>query len=716
MEPARKTAASRAEPIVAYPAVVAGLVCAATVLLVDVFRGVLYRVMIEPDYISLHIVLEFASIVVAYSVFAVGWYAYKQNRNTQDLYVALVFMVVGAIDFAHTLSYEGMPGLLTPNTVSKASTFWIAARLFAAVSLLIAAFIRPDLDKPWMKPRVLFPVGLVTAAAVVAFLGYFHETLPPMFVPGQGQTPFKVGLEYVVISILMLAVLAFGRFSPRDRSSVDLLQVALVVSVFSEVGFALYSSAFDTFNLLGHIFKMIAYYFILRALFVSSLQRPYSELVTAREELAELVRQTGELYEQADQQRQRLEQSFAQISSALGSSLDVDKALELIGDLAADIVGVEAGLVAVPDEERPVLQIRASRGLAPGQVVVPLHGSLAGEAITHRMARWVGEAHESRRLWRPRLTAGEVISILAVPILSDDRVLGVLSLYSPRPHAFSEKNAALLSSFARQAAVAVDNAARYARERRIAESFQRGLLPVLPEAPGLDLAARYEPASPTAEVGGDLYDAIMLDRRRLALVIGDVSGKGLDAATVMASTQYMMRGFLFQGMQPGEVLSGLHSALSQELDPSRFVTIFLAILDVRTHEMTYANAGHPCPVLITPDGCETMTCHGGGPVGAVGPVGLGGYKTDRVILPEHFGLLMYTDGLLDARDGNEFFGEDRIIEISTATRGLSSAELVNALLERAREFSDGSLTDDIALVAAKTAAPVDGEVAVTYNI
>lgn len=718
MERIATPAPAKAGPLVSYSAVAAGLICAAILLAVDLFRSSLYYVLIEPNYLVMHLVLEFISIIVAGSVFAVGWYGYKQNENTQDLYIAVAFMITGALDFAHTLSYQGMPSLLTLNTVSKASTFWIAARFFTALSLLLAAFVRTDSKKPWMKPRVLFPAAAITIAVIVGVIGFYHASLPPMFIPGKGQTPLKIDLEYLIVVLLLLSVLAWGRFSPRERSSVDLIQVALVISIFSELSFVLYRSAFDTFNLLGHLFKVAAYYFILRGLFVSSLQRPYNELITAREELAGLVRETGDLYEQADHQRERLEHSFAQISSALGSSLDVNRTLELIGELAADMIGTEAVAVAVPDEERPVLKIMASRGLASDQKEIPLQNSLASEAIMHRSPKWVGDLPDPPHTYRPALASGEVASILTVPILYEDHVMGVLALYSPKRHAFGEHDAQLLTTFAKQAAVAVDNAARYARERRIAQTFQRRLLPRLPEVEDMDIAARYEPASQTAEVGGDLYDAILLDPTRLALAIGDVSGKGLDAATVMASTQYMMRGFLFQGMQPGEILSSLHSAISKELDPNQFVTVFLSILDLHTLELFYANAGHPFPILMTSEGCQSLTGHNGGPVGALGSAGYysdrmavgdhwavtgsWGYKTDHIALSEPFGLLYYTDGLIEARDGEDFLGENRVLEICTASGALTSDQLVDELLAKAKDFSgSGGLEDDIALLAAK---------------
>lgn len=704
-------------PVVAYSAVGAGLACAAIILVVEIFQSNFYRVFVEPRYVVLDVALEFFSIVVAYSVFAVGWYGYKQNRNTQDLYIAMIFMVTGAIDFAHTMSYQGMPPFLTPNTSPKSSMLWIAGRMFLALSLLVAAFVRPDSKKPWMTPRVLMPAAVATIAAVVVPISYWHQALPSMFVTGVGQTPLHVGMEYTTVVVLLLAILAFGRYARRERSSVDLLQVALVVAIFAEIATVLYLGASDAFNLLGHLFKVVAFYFMFRALFVSSLQRPYGQLVAAREELSGLVEEMSGLYEQADEQRARLERSFAQISSALGSSLEFDKVLELIGELAADMTGAEAVAVAVPDEELPVLNIRASRALMPGERRIPLKDSIAADVISQMAVKRVDDA-SARKTWVPRIEPGDVLSILAAPIIFEDQVLGVLTLYSTRRNAFTESNEVLLAAFARQAGVAVDNVSRYARERRIAQTFQRRLLPTVPKVDGLELAARYEPASPTAEVGGDLYDAILLDPERLALAIGDVSGKGLDAATVMASTLYMMRGFLFQGMQPGDVLSSLQAALSTELDPAQFVTVFLSILDLETFELSYANAGHPFPIVMTAEGCDSIVGHNGGPVGAPAIAGmvrerLGGsshwavadspaYKTDRMALPKDFGMLMYTDGMLDARANGDLFGVDRILEICRASRDATSDELVQNLLSAAREFSESSLPDDIALLAARS--------------
>ncbi|RJQ50768.1 MAG: GAF domain-containing protein [Actinobacteria bacterium] len=703
-------------PIVKLPVLIAFVVCAAVLALATFGGGLFYRVLVAPQFLLAHIVLEGLSIVVAYAVFAIGWYGYKQNRNTQDLYIAFIFLIVGAIDFAHTMSYQGMPDFITPNTVSKASTLWIAARLFAALSLLIAAFVPSDFKAWWMRPRPLLAAALVTAAGIIGVIVFFEPYLPPMFIPGQGQTPLKVGLEYGVIAMLAAAIFAFGKYSKRERSSVDLLQIALVISIFSELAFLLYESAFDTFNLLGHLFKVAAFYFILRALFVSSLQRPYSELIDAREELAGLVSETGELYEQADRQRERLERSFSQIGQALASSLEVRKTVGLVAELAAEMLGTEAALVAVPDPQLPVFNVVAGVGLAPEMKEIPMEDSLAGAAFRDKAPKWTGRIAEEEKLFKPELATGEVQSVLTAPLMFGDEVLGVLAVYAAHAHAFSREDAALLSTFAKQAAIAVDNARRYARERRIAQTFQRRLLPRLPELEEMDLAARYEPAFTTAEVGGDLYDALMLDTQRIALAIGDVSGKGLDAATIMASVQYMMRGFLFQGMQPGEVLASLHSALSKELDPNQFVTVFISILDVQTGDLAYANAGHPFPLLLTKTGCETMTGHNGGPVGTAG-IGRRAemekrgehwaisverpYRTDRVVMKEPFGMIIYTDGLVEARRGDEFYGEERVLELCRQNKDKPSRELVDELFRSAQEFGEHGLTDDIAILVAR---------------
>lgn len=232
--------------------------------------------------LALHTVSEIFAVIVAMLVFAVAWNAYARERAGNILILACAFLGVGLLDFGHALSYQGMPDLVTPASPGKAIDFWLTARLLAALALLTAA-LRPwtPLRRSESRYRLLAGVLAATGAVFVLQL-YWPEVWPLTFVPGQGLTPFKVGAEFGIIAILALAAWRFHRLhrakAPCDAAN---LFAACLIGILSELCFTLYTNVHDLFSLVGHLYKIVAYLFIYRAIFVASVREPYRRLEVA---------------------------------------------------------------------------------------------------------------------------------------------------------------------------------------------------------------------------------------------------------------------------------------------------------------------------------------------------------------------------------------------------------------------------------------------------
>jgi putative methionine-R-sulfoxide reductase with GAF domain len=629
------------------------------------------------DYLLFHSVVEIASIVVSFAVFIVGWYGYKQHRNPHDLFIGVVFLVVAILDLAHTLSYKGMPPFLTENTVSKASTLWIAARLVGSIGLVAAGLVTVDTRQALLRPGILLAGGIVVAVAVIVVVVYFGRVIPPMYIEGSGQTPLKIALEWLVIVLLLIAIFVFGRIQPAS-SSVTLLRCALVVSIFSELGFSVYKSPFDSYNMVGHLFKATAYYLIFKSLFVSSFERPYRELVKARDQV---------------------EDSFAKIGMALASSLDLDDVLQLIADLASDILGSKHAVVMLLQNGE--LRVRAWRGICREVKCVPTEHTAAGLTLRTGKATIIPSVSQvpghSQSCHCQQLDGLPAQSIVSAPIQLDDRVLGVIEVYSPHKSAFKERDAELLSSFARQAAVAIKNSIAYERERLVATALQKGLLPVAPSIRGLDIAVRYTPAEDEFRVGGDLYDVFAIDDHRVALVIGDVCGHGLDATSIMAMTVLSIRSSLLHGMSPGKALQSTNLALCRYTAETTFVTVFASVLNTHTWELQYANAGHVMPVILRDNLGEFVELHSDIPLAVEESAE---YATYFANLADAKGLILYTDGLIEARRQQEMFGDEKLAQICTQQINYSADQILEVIVSHVRQWS-GILTDDIAIIAVK---------------
>jgi PAS domain S-box-containing protein len=239
----------------------------------------------------------------------------------------------------------------------------------------------------------------------------------------------------------------------------------------------------------------------------------------------------------------------------------------------------------------------------------------------------------------------DVGSIVAVPLAARGNALGIMQLMrEQRRDPFSPGDRDLAVVLAQRAAVVLDNARIAERERRIARTFQEAALPrALPHVAGLRLDVVYVPGEHDAEIGGDWYDAFRLRDGKLVVSIGDVAGKGVNAAVLMSSLRQAIRVAAYQGLDPAAVLAATDEALANER-PDRIATAFVGIADPQARTLAYASAGHP-PALLRAPGGELRALGTGGP-----PLGLRAPSPDvrtEAIAPGSV-LVLHTDGLTEA--------------------------------------------------------------------
>ncbi|BEL11841.1 hypothetical protein Q0Z83_100320 [Actinoplanes sichuanensis] len=258
----------------------------------------------------------------------------------------------------------------------------------------------------------------------------------------------------------------------------------------------------------------------------------------------------------------------------------------------------------------------------------------------------------------------------------------------------------VLTQLARLVGLRLANARLYETEHRIASTLQHSLLPhTLPRVPGAIVAGRYVPGSSEARVGGDWYDVIAGPDGVLYLVIGDVVGKGVQAAAVMGQLRNALRAYLLEGFDCGAALTRLNR-LVDTLGRRQFATVLCVGFDPRTRRMSFSSAGHPSPVLIPPGGPGTFL-YGpalGPPIGALGVVT---YPTRETELTAGARLLLYTDGLIeDRRQGIDSGLADLTADVAKPTEHVD--DLLDALLAKAARQTR---RDDIALVALEVTEP-----------
>ncbi|WP_109109564.1 MASE3 domain-containing protein [Azospirillum sp. TSO35-2] len=237
------------------------------------------------QYLPLHTFFETFAIAVAALIFAIGWNAYAEENTPALLALSTGFLGVALLDFGHLLSYAGMPAFVTPSGPEKAIVFWLAARLMAALALLAAALLPWDAGSSRLR-RPLLGIVLLTTAAVYWAALWHPDHLPRTFIEGQGLTTTKLVAEYILVLLYAAAALTLHRRSRRPTTlDVGRLIVAAVAIAIGELCFTLYFSVYDLSNVAGHVYKVIGYWYLYRAVFVTSVHRPYDALHRSQRDL-----------------------------------------------------------------------------------------------------------------------------------------------------------------------------------------------------------------------------------------------------------------------------------------------------------------------------------------------------------------------------------------------------------------------------------------------
>ncbi|MDG4827898.1 SpoIIE family protein phosphatase [Solwaraspora sp. WMMD1047] len=392
----------------------------------------------------------------------------------------------------------------------------------------------------------------------------------------------------------------------------------------------------------------------------------------------------------ADLRRQTWLTFLAEASELLAQSLDVDLTMALIPQLVVPRLGQWCA-VHITDEWG---RLRLASAIHADEAVLPK---------LHEVLREHGSDSVLTRLREASRTGSQVpigppLDGFAVPLVARGQPLGTLAVGRHLRHRHDPDEVAVLEDVARRAALAIDNARIHDERRRVARTLQQSLLPpALPAVDGIGFAAEYVPTGDAADVGGDFYDVLPLPDGRWLVVVGDVSGKGVQAATVTGLVRDVIRVLVRDGKPLPEALARLNETLC-ERGGGRYCTLALAAvgrgrdgrLDVSLHL-----AGHDRPVLVQGDGRASFVGTGGTALGLLDSIAA---PSSQVPLGPGDSLVFYTDGVTERRRGRELFGTERLRDAAAPLAGYSADVVAARLRSTAIGFSVESPRDDIAIL------------------
>jgi serine phosphatase RsbU (regulator of sigma subunit) len=504
---------------------------AAAALLVGLSLTSLY------SYDLFHSLVEIFGVVVSAAVFVIAWNARSYFANNYVLCLGAAFLFMAFVDILHTLAYQGV-GIFSNYTTDLPTQLWLVARY-----LQVLAFLTAPLVIRRRAHALVYLAGFGVLTAI--FVGLvFGGVFPAAYVPGSGLTLFKIISEYVVCALLLAALWFLVRRKNAFEERVFRSLVACVLfTIASELLFTLYVSPFGPLNLGGHLFKIVAFYMVYKAVVETALVRPYNLLF-----------------------------------------------------------------------------------------------------------RELKQSEEALRV--------------------------------------SEKE-----------------------QRHIADVLQEALLAVPRQIRGITFGHLYRPATIATRVSGDFYDVFTLPQGSVGMLVGDVSGHGLEAAALTWVSKDTIKAFAFDGQPPAAALrsanlAAMAATLGREEGTVQFVTAFCGILDTASGRLRYSSAGHP-PGIIRRFSGETVLLKSDSPV--LGVFGEADYQDSEERLNPGDLLLLYTDGLTEARSGSNFFGEEHLLELLASLRDVGASAIPESLYQHVLEYSGGRLSDDLVILAIQLSQPCAGD-------
>src|SRR5579864_294565 len=414
--------------------------------------------------------------------------------------------------------------------------------------------------------------------------------------------------------------------------------------------------------------------------------------------------ENARLYTRISRQAKTL-QLLNEIARELTSILNVDELLKRIAELLSRLIDYQMFSILLLDAAGEKLQHRFSQRFQENIQLkheIPLGRGVVGYAAQHKEAVLVPDVNKDPRYVKAN---PETRSELAVPLVYQDKVIGVLDLEHTRRGFFTDDHKRTVTTLAAQVAIAIENAQLYEQIARQEKRLERDLAmarqlqfrllpPTLPRLSNLDIAAKFVPAR---AIGGDLYDFVSYSMSRTAIVVGDVSGKGAPAAIYAALVSGILRSHAPIEPGPAEMLSAVNFSLGERRIESQFVSLIYAVWDDRNRTLQVANSGLPRPIYCHDGKIEVIEATGL-------PLGLfDDADYDELSFRAKAGdmFVFFSDGILDASNkAEELFGRERVGEIVAASPNASADEVVKLIFKAVAEHASGEEAfDDQTVVA-----------------
>lgn len=398
-------------------------------------------------------------------------------------------------------------------------------------------------------------------------------------------------------------------------------------------------------------------------------------------------------------QQEQFNEALNDINTEINSTFEFDEIMRRVSVAATKAIGCEAATIILHEEDCWTIRyafgfeerMTGKRFSLEDATIHSLAGGMKNPIV-------INDAYHDERVNLLLMRKFKIRSVLAVPLIVRGEMIGTLDFYyRSKPTTFTPAQVDFANKISSSVSLALENVRLYEAERKIADSLQRALL-VMPETiKGVEFGYLYQSAAEAAMVGGDFYDMFELDEDRVGIVIGDVAGKGLEAATLTSLVKHTIRAFASELRSPATIMEKVNKVIiNRNYAAAAFVTVFFGILNIKTGKLVYCCAGHP-PAILKRATQDMLLLEVNSPIIGAFP-GMSFYNDEETILKGDL-LFLYTDGVTEARCDKELFDEERLIDNIRRIEMTSASDVPHLIFDRIMDFTDGNLADDMAILS-----------------
>ncbi|MBE0447051.1 MAG: SpoIIE family protein phosphatase [Actinobacteria bacterium] len=393
----------------------------------------------------------------------------------------------------------------------------------------------------------------------------------------------------------------------------------------------------------------------------------------------------------------QLSDALNDINATISSTLNIDEIMQMVVVDAAQAIGCETSALDTREGDEWVIRYvykfpRESVGAHFKAEDVPF----VELAAKTKEPVVINDSFTDPRVNPEVQRRYNVRSVTVLPLIIREEVFGALFFnYHAVQHTFTDLEIDFAKKLSSSVSLALENARLYESERHIADTLQKSLLVIPEKIGGIEFGYLYRSATEAAQVGGDFYDIFELEHGKVGIVIGDVSGKGIEATALTTVVKNTIKAHAYEDGTPALIMAKTNDLVRRVSSPGTFVTVIFAVLDTETGKLTYCNAGHPPAIIKRASGSVELLTKFSPIIGAFSGMH---YRSGNEKLKKGDILIIYTDGIIEARCNGGFYGEERLVKFIKSLEPTPANEVPKAIFNNVMRCAGNKLTDDVAIL------------------